>query len=311
MATDTQPFADIQVFVTVTPKGGAGKTETADILEAILTLSDRSPLLVDVDDGNSGLARRIGRDHVVKLNWSSTARHAPIWVAEHVRDVRAIIFDIGAGLDSSDLPILSMLQSIWRLLADGGAQILFCAVVSTNAPVSSFVQRLHRTYMHLGTIAIVYNDQDGSGQWPEGIGTGQELPIHLPRAGGGLQALRLSRREPLSQILLHPQEGYHLATAMMAARVLLFADSPGLTSIAPAATLERLSNLASGVPRRLHYRLTTLADTQDQRVLQNERMARTHDALLRSDLSDEAVVTAAGAYRQEFRAWWRTRPTAD
>jgi len=303
MATKGGPFSDLIVFVTPALKGGVGKTETTDNIEPLLTLSERPPLLVDVDDGNSGLIRRVGHERVHKLKWSTSPRSARRWIDEHLIGRRSVIFDIGAGLDSCDLPILATLETIWRILADGGAKIIFCAIVSTNAHTANFVARLQNDYSDLGTVAIVYNDQDGSKQWPKNIDlTGKEL-INLSQAQSGIQAVRLSRQDCLSTVLRSPAQGYSRATALMAFRVYLFGLSQGLSGLFTEAAFDELETLFAARPRNQAFTIGNSAEASDAFIDQNERCGVARDALLRPDLQDTEIFEAGRTFRREFLRW--------
>lgn len=303
MADKMGRYSGLTVFVTSTPKGGAGKTETADLLEAGLTLGGSKCVLVDVDDGNRGLKRRVGERSVVKTDWTSSVMKAPAWLGTNAADADALIFDLGAGIDSSDLPIMAFLATVWRLLQQGGARVIFCAVVSTNAPTSSFIDRIGRSFGDLGEVVIVCNNQDGSREFPKEVASRPEPKVHLRQLAAGVQSVRLGRQEPLSTVLRAPASGYHLATALMAQRLLAFIEQPIIGEVVAPAATEWLKGLARQAAPRLHFAVSRKALATDAAIELNARIARAEDALLAPEIQDMALLDAARAYRRERAAW--------
>ncbi|MBA2933883.1 hypothetical protein HZF05_07190 [Sphingomonas sp. CGMCC 1.13654] len=291
------------VHVLTTVKGGAGKTETTDMLEAVLTLTGHRCTLVDVDDGNRGLARRVGVDNVVKLDWTSGIEDAPGWVAQYGSDsAHHLLFDLGAGISSSDTPVMAFLQTVWRMLHNEGARIIFYCIVSTNAPTSRFVERMVSTYGKIGTILIVHNDQDGSRAFPADIANRAEPQIDLRHQAPGIQEVRLRHRARLSAVIANPLPGYRLATALMATRVHAFARQLAAVSIIDPASLAALDGGSPPVPR-LMYSTRRSSDATDERILCNGKLHDAHHALLANGLSDSELLTAAKAYRAACASW--------
>ncbi|TFI57502.1 hypothetical protein E2493_14955 [Sphingomonas parva] len=290
------------IFVTMTPKGGAGKTETADALEALASLGGRECLLVDVDDGNRGLGRRVGSEEVVKIPWTTSATDAAAWIERDAATAQCLIFDLGAGIDSAELPVMAFLCSTWRILRDRGARIVFCAVVSTNAPTSTFVQRIDRNFGMLGDVLIVCNNQDGSKAFPEELAARHEPQIDLGQLPAGIQAVRLSRRERLSAVLQNPQPEYQFASAMMARRILNFAVQAPISDFAGPEALRTLEEAASRGPGRIFSVIRTRAHARDAVITQNARAAAAEDALLLPQLDDAQILAAAKDFRREVPA---------
>lgn len=291
------------VFVTMTTKGGAGKTETADVLEAVLTLGGQTCRLVDVDDGNRGLASRVGIGNVVKAPWTNTVAQAPSWVDRHAKGADSLVFDLGAGIESADLPIVAFLSTVWRLLHDEGARIVFCAVVSTNAHTSMFIERINRNYGALGEVVTVYNNQDGSRAFPDELLARPEPKIWLRQLPAGVQAVRLARPERLSEVIRSPAPGYHLATAMMANRIVAFAEQPVIRDAVGTAGLERLRGRVDVGPPPVLFSISQKSHATDEAIQQNARVAAADRALRDPALDDPAVLRAALIYRKERQAW--------
>lgn len=301
-----QPYAGIVAHVTITTKGGAGKTETADVLEAIYTLRGSACICVDIDDGNRGWGRRIGRDNVVKVDWTNGASDAAPWLKRNAPPVGAIIFDLGAGISSSDTPVMAFLATIWRLLHEGGARLVFHCVVSTNAPTARFVERISATYGRLGEIVIVLNNKDGSGNFPEGLTNLPEAQLKLGCLQPGIQAVRLSRSEPLSAVIAVPVPGYMLASAMMAARVYAFAKELVMKGLCEPRLLSSPKLMPVRVPR-LHLSIRRAEDATDDRIRQNADLRSSHDILIADSLPFAELNTAAHAYREAYAAWRRVQ----
>ena len=292
------------VHVLTTVKGGAGKTETTDMLEAVLTLTGHRCTLVDVDDGNRGLARRVGVDNVVKLDWTSGVEDAPGWVTQHGSgSPHHLLFDLGAGISSSDTPVMAFLQTVWRMLHNDGARIIFYCIVSTNAPTSRFIERMVSIYGKIGTVMIVRNDQDGSQAFPVDIADRPEPQIDLRHQPSGIQAVRLMHRAPLSTIVSNPMLGYRLATTVMAKRVHAFANQLAAASVIDPTSLAGLDVRSPPVPA-LMYAIRRASDATDERILRNGALRDAHRALLSEGLTDTELLEAATAYRAACATWW-------
>lgn len=295
--------ASMIVHIMITPKGGAGKTETADVLEAVLSLSGQRPLLIDVDDGNRALTRRIGNEHVIPLNWASGPEDAPAWLRRYATSNAPMIFDLGAGLMSADLPILAFLSSVWRLLHDQGARIIFHCIASTNAPAYRFIRQILDTYGRIAEMMIVFNNQDGSRAFPADIAERQEPKLKLDHLYPGLQSVRLLKKAPLSTLIAEPMIGYTLATKLIAARVCSFARQLTAASLLDPVGLAKLETLPAGMPRRLQYAIGDLFNATDDRIARNARLAQAHQRLISADLNSSGLLSAAEDYRIAHTAW--------
>lgn len=300
------PYAGMTAFAPLSKKGGAGRTETCDLIEAVLTLGGSKCLLVDADDGNRGLLRRVGDDEVVKLSWETRPEDAADWLGRHAYNHDVMIFDLGSGIDSSDLPVMSFLSTLWSKLHAGGAKLLFPCIVSTNARVSpSFVERALTNYGRFGEILILNNNKDGSQNFPAELECRPERRIALRKAQAGLQAVRLMKTATLSSLVMNPVAGYSTATAMIAARILAFARQPVINELVSASAVEKLAAAAVGV-RPLRFNVTTSADATDERLALNAKLAAAHQSLLMPKVGDEMILATALAYREAFSTWNRT-----
>ena len=291
------------IIVMMTPKGGAGKTEVADAIEAALTLSGRTCRLIDVDDGNRGLARRVGKSEIETAPWTSTVAQAPAWVERYARNVDSLIFDLGAGIESADLPVLAFLSTAWRLLQDRGSRIIFCAVVSTNAATSRFIDRIARNYGALGEVVIVCNNQDGSAAFSDELSVRPEPKLHLQQLSAGIQAVRLARQARLSDLIRSPSDNYLVATRMMADRVVSFAKQPVISEAIGQEGLEKLRTFSKGKTATIHFTIRRKEHATDNVIMQNVRVAIAEMLLLNPVLDDEAILSAARFYREEQQAW--------
>lgn len=293
----------LTVHVLTTVKGGAGKTETTDVLEAALTLAGHRCVLVDVDDGNRGLARRVGVNNVVKLDWTSGVEDAPAWVARvGGAGPHHLLFDLGAGIGSSDTPIMAFLQTVWRMLHDDGARIIFYCIASTNAPTARFIERIASIFGRIGTMFIVRNDQDGSRAFAADIADRPEPLIDLRHQAPGIQEVRLMRRAPLSAVIANPLPGYRLATTLMATRVQAFASQLAAGSVIDTASLTGLDYASHPAPR-LMYSIRRSSDATDERIRHNGALYHGHRAVLAEEITDSELLSAAKAYRAACAAW--------
>ena len=290
------------VLVSTTPKGGGGKTETADCLEAALSLSGLKVGLVDVDDGNRGLLRRVGKENVITLDWSASATSAPEWISKRAEDYDVIIFDLGAGIDSSDLPIMSFLGSAWRQLSDQGVQIIVCAVVSTNAHTSAFVERLERKYEGLGTVVPVLNNQDGSRNFQEGIREKAGEMMHLPMLPPGFQMVRLARKKRLSDVIANPEPGFSKASAFMGYRVAKLAQTSVLSHLVDPSKLKRFG-FTNGIMPQLQYLVRDLKGATDGGIEANARLTESYSRLLDCSVTPEDAYEAVVEHQKRNRVY--------
>jgi hypothetical protein len=216
-----------------------------------------------------------------------------------------MIFDLGAGIDSSDLPVMSFLGSVWRMLADQGARITICAVISTNAPTSAFVERLDRRFGSLGEVLIVCNNQDGSREFPAELSELPQAKAHLGQLSAGIQAVRLARLERLSTVIMDPTPNYRMATTIMAKRVFEFAREAAIRDLLQADRLESLRLLSATVPR-LRYSVSTRSRATDAAIAANARLSASERDLLMPSIGNADVLRAALEFRRDHAAYLAT-----
>lgn len=293
----------LTVVMTFTPKGGAGKTHLQDILEGCATLSGLRTLVADVDDGNNGLRKRIGEDNVLKISWECSPSYAEEWVRTYVRDIDFLGFDLGANILSSGLPIANFLGQVLALLKDQGAAIHICVVASTNAPVANLLPRLQETYGRLGEITVVTNNQDGSEAFPDWARGELIHTFSLPHIPAGVQAVRLRRQVPLAGFLLHPEDGFRLATAMVAKAALQVASQPRVQAVLRCNPVTTLTPLAAAAPASKLYTIDTMASAADAKLGANDALKRAFDALLEPNLGENAILKAAIAFRNQHAVY--------
>lgn len=303
--TAVHPFAGMRVVTTINRKGGTGKSETVDLLEAIASASGRRCKLIDVDDANSGLARRVGRNNVIKVSWDARAQDAASWVTAHAPTAAAMLFDLGSGIESTDLPVMAFLARVWKLLRDGGAEITILIVVGTNAPLRDFVDRIEERFGDIAGIAMIFNNQDGSRAFPASMASRTTPRAHLGHSPSGLQQVRLTRQEPLSAILAAPSQGFKSATALLAHRAAAFARQPLIQHIFGADAADKLDTFATPAPRRHHFAVTSARDATDERLAQNEKLAIAERALRDRSLSPGEQLVALECYREAIDTWRR------
>lgn len=285
-----------EVFICTTAKGGAGKTETADLLDGVFALAGNDPILVDVDDGNRGLLRRVGKENVLPIPWTYGPSDAPAWVASLGTSNRPIVFDLGAGISSSDTPIMAFLDVVWRMLFDQSAQIHVLAIVSTNARCGNYIDALHYRYGKIANIVIVRNNQDGSRNFPAELVDGPERSLEVSYLTPGIQAVRLRESRRLSDLVRRPDLGYVLATSMIANRVADFADHLKKASILDEADHRNVVSYRQTVAQGF-YIISSLARATDRAIHCNQQLEACHRKVLRADLGEEDAVALIEAYR--------------
>jgi hypothetical protein len=295
----------LTVVMTFTPKGGAGKTHLQDILEGCATLAGLRTLVADVDDGNNGLRKRIGENKVLKISWECSPAYAEEWVRSYVRDIDFLGFDLGANILSSGLPIANFLGQVLALLNDRGAAIHICVVASTNAPVANLLPRLQETYGRLGEITVVTNNQDGSEAFPDWTRGESMHTFSLPHIAAGVQAVRLRRQVPLAEFLRHPEDGFRLATALVAKAALQVASQPRVQALLRCNPEIPLIALAAAAPAFGLYAIDTLASAADAKLAANDALKRAYVALLETDLPEDDILKAAIAFRNQYAVYRR------
>jgi hypothetical protein len=115
----------------------------------------------------------------------------------------------------------------------------------------------------------------------------------------GVQAVRLGRRERLSSILRSPAAGYELASALMAKRILTFANQDYFKGLSLDLALEELQSLARKAPMQFRYAINKRSFATDEMIQQNAELARAESALLRPNLTDIEIMATATNYRLE------------
>lgn len=284
------------VFICTTTKGGAGKTETADLLDGVFALAGNDPILIDVDDGNRGLRRRVGKENVLPIPWTYGPSDAPAWVASLGTSNRPIVFDLGAGISSSDTPVMAFLDVVWRMLFEQNAQIHVLAIVSTNAPCGNYIDALRYRYGKIANIVIVRNNQDGSRNFPAELVDGPERSLEVSYLTPGIQAVRLRESRRLSDLVRRPDLGYVLATSMIANRVADFADHLKKASILDEAAHRNVVSYRQTVAQGF-YIISSLARATDRAIHCNQQLEACHGKVLRADLGEEDAVALIEAYR--------------
>ncbi|RDE04958.1 hypothetical protein [Sphingomonas aracearum] len=197
---------------------------------------------------------------------------------------------------------MAFLQTVWRMLNDDGARIIFYCIVSTNAPISRFIERMVSTYSRIGTVVIVRNDQDGSRAFAADIDGRPEPQIDLRHQASGIQEVRLMRRARLSALIADPLPGYRLATALIATRVHAFARQLAAVSIIDPASLARINRWSLSVPKLMYF-IRQSNNATDERIRCNGRLHDAHQAILAEDLTDLQLLTAAKSYREAYATW--------
>lgn len=226
-------------------KGGSGKTTFADLLNTACRAGGNETLVVDVDDGNSGFIRRCGTDSALSLSWAHPAGAAPTWIDNHLAGKDVVLFDLGANLFASGATVTQFLAEVVKELRTSGARIIFFAVASTNSPGSGrLIADMRNDFGSFGEVRIVENNIDGSNAFPQELHTLGLARVKVGHIEPGIQAARLLREAHLLEVLENPADGYELAMAHYAQRLLEFAEQKTVSDIAGTGGLRRLQTLA-------------------------------------------------------------------
>ena len=229
-------------------KGGSGKTTFTDILNAACKAGGNKTLVVDVDDGNSGYIRRCGRNSALSLSWAQPGGTASRWIDSHLTGKDVVFFDLGANLFASGAAVTQFLAEAVTDLRASSARVIFFAVASTNSPgTGRLVSDMRNDFGSLGEVRIVENNIDGSSAFPREIHTLGLPRVRVGHIDPGIQAARLLKEAPLLEVLENPPQGYELAMALYAQRLVEFAKQKTVTDIAGTGGLTRFQRLAQNV----------------------------------------------------------------
>lgn len=244
----------ITAIIAANEKGGSGKTTLTDACAAVASASGLETLVVDADDGNSGYSRRAGKTSAIALDWFIKPAEAAPWAARHLENKDLAIFDFGANLMASAAPVTEFLGALMELLRHRGGRIIFLAVASPNAPgTGRLVRGMRDDFGGLGEVRLVENNLDGSGQFSASLATAGLKKARFPRIDPGIQAIRLTRAEPLINILRDPPTEYGLAMARYAAFLHAFATQEHVRDIFGEAGIAELASLSATAPPSPRY----------------------------------------------------------
>ena len=278
-------------------KGGSGKTTFTDILNAACEAGGSETLVVDVDDGNSGYIRRCGKGSALSLSWAQPAGGASSWIDSHLTGKDVVLFDLGANLFASGAAVTQFLAEVVSELRASGARIVFFAVASTNSPgTGRLISYMRDDFGSLGEVRIVENNIDGSGAFPKEIHTLGLPRVHVGHIDPGIQAARLLKEVPLLQALEDPAEGYELAMALYARRIVDFAKQEAVSDIIGPVGLTRLLPLAAKA-KRGYVGAKNLETAHNQKIEKQYAMNAAFSKFVKVDQSDkEAVYQEALAF---------------
>ncbi|RIX31848.1 nucleotide-binding protein [Sphingomonas edaphi] len=226
--------------------GGDGKTTWSEILMALARFAGRSVAVLDVDPGLRGFSTRNGPSSADRLEWSGEFddhRELPDWLNE-VKAQDIAVVDTGANLLSAGQEVSGRLQEIAAHVHAQGGRLIIQAVTSPNkAGSGASVKDLYEQFGSTMEFAVIRNQRDGSELFGKEI---DQLPVPkvtVPYVPPGLQAYRLRRALPLDQIILNPEPGFAMASALMAAQLGQIAKSAHVRSIVGDGVRETLQPL--------------------------------------------------------------------
>lgn len=274
------------IFV-MQPKGGCGKTTVTEIVTTIYESSGKKALVVDVDDGNSAFTRRAGPNSAIQLSWMTTPDRATGWIDEHLEGQEFVCFDLGANLSVSGTPVTQFLGAVVNHLREKGAQLHFFAIDPTNSPgCGQLVATINNDLGALGEVHIVQNNVDGSGCFSTSLDTIGIPAICVPHFDAGIQAARLLTPAPLLKLLENPPQGYELAMAHYAQKLLELAVQDNFKKIIGDCDLSKLQALAADAPRGLYFMVQTLRAASNSAIRANAEYRRALDALCSADFGN-------------------------
>jgi hypothetical protein len=279
-------------------KGGVGKTLMMQAVVAGQIADGDNVLVVDADDGNSGLIRGSGKGSAVALPWATGADALPGWLSSNVAtNIDTIAIDCGANLIASGRPVNQFLGELVMQVGEAGGSVNVLAVASPNAPGTVWlVREMRDAYGGYASVRLIQNDQDGSGEFPRSLATLSLPTANFPHISPGIQAARLLKVAPLLDVLQAPPVGYTIAMAIYAECVLKFIEEPAIVDLFGAAAGPAIRALTLRAPGPRAMVVQRLKDASDAALIANAAFLSVRRALhdvANSNRTDLAAVGGA------------------
>ncbi|EMD81893.1 hypothetical protein [Pacificimonas flava] len=282
------------LIVVLTNAGGTGKTHVTEILDCLARLAGLSVCVVDADQGCRGYINRNGKANATVLNWNAGEMLQPAeWSARHLAQVDVGIFDLGANFLSMDTPAAGFLNDVVETAQDQNIRTVFAPIDAPDKVGARLLaERLYTQFSTLFEVFIVKNDNRGTGNFgPARLIDPQTLSI--PFLDAGYESVRLRQQRRLDEVIEAPEDGYAMASAAIASRLLEIANNPIVEDLFGTAMRKPLEAAAQGRPGPLRFVVATPADARDEKLRANMAVRAAHTILARSASADPQALQAA------------------
>lgn len=279
--------------IILTNSGGDGKTAWTEALTCLAEIVGKSPLVIDSDGGNQCFMNRSGAHAALDLLWSE--RFTPLgqtekWLAEQLETHQMIIVDTGANFLVTSHNGSQVLNELITAALKVGVEVVFYAINGTNKAGSSrLCEAIREKFGQNFKVVTVLNNRDGSGAYYQGP-EAQGFPvIEMGHLQPGFQAYRLSRQEPLLDILRNPSPGYELATARMAKWLQDILHNQEVRAIIGDGADDELSALSKANPGWTKMVSYKLADVTNGKLLANAELSAAATGFNRASPENESA----------------------
>jgi hypothetical protein len=274
---------DIIFILILNNSGGDGKSTWTEFLACLATLAGIKPLVIDVDPGNHGFRLRGGGG--LEFGWNTSVgsgADAQAWLEEHLGARRLVIVDtganflsLGAGGGGVGADVVNTVGELAQMVAQAKGRVIVHAVTSPNKPgAAELVQSIVDRFSALFEVAVIFNDRDGSRNFGGELDGLPVESVNVPQILPGLQAYRLSRSEPLDNVLMNPAPGYSAATGALAEILRQVLEQPHVRSIVGNRADEVIRTLCAHFPGHPMMQVKTLEDARDEVLTANAHLLR-------------------------------------
>jgi hypothetical protein len=231
----------------------------------------------------------------VWLPWTSEPDEVEPWMSKNLADAQLVIFDLGANVLASQMPITTFLGAVVLKARAAGAPVIFMPIASPNAPgTDRLVAAMREDFERLGDVRIIENNADGSGEFLRPVGTQGYATLSFPHIDPGVQAVRMQRSDPLIDVLRSPTVGYELATARLARYLQMFLQQDLLRDIIPSEAVNEITGLATAAPTGLRYKIKDIQHATNSAIQVNAALAAAYHGFSSIDRANrDAVYDAA------------------
>lgn len=282
------------LIVILTNAGGTGKTHFTEILECLARLAGMSVSVVDADQGCRGYRNRNGSSNGTVLDWSVGGLIPADWFNQHLAPVDVGLIDLGANFLSIDTPASAFLNDIVEIARSQNIRTVFLPIDSPDkAGARALAERLYSQFSNTFEVCIVRNDNRGTDNFGSAVRIIDPPTLQVPFLAAGYESVRLRQQRRLDEVINAPEEGYAIASAAMAHRLLQVARDPIIERLLGTAMRAPLEAAAQGHLSPLRFTIVTPADAQDEKLRANKAARLAQEKVYNSADADPQVRLAA------------------